>query len=554
MKECDLVMKGGVSSGIVYPKAVSVLAEKYRFRSIGGTSAGAIAAAFTAAAEYNRQKNDHDQGFELLESQLPNEIAENLLHLFQPDKKHQLLFESAIEYSNIKDSGKWELVKFILKKLKLFKVLKRLPESLPETNYGLCSGLTVSSGGVLGLIDWLNYWLEDCAGRLTNKELPSKPLTFGDLKSAGVNLKVITTNISTQQSIALPFKDKNYAKVDELRYVLSENVVDYLVQYHQDKNNQEFNEETDILELPEASEFPVIMAVRMSLSFPILLSAVSLYSYDRTLRNFKHNEENKPQKCWYSDGGITSNFPIHLFDDVFPLRPTFGITLDEFHDKRHDKDVPVNVGKNRIYLPTLAGQGLHTPINKIKGLLSFLSSVFYSAQNWQDKSQIVQPGYRDRIVRIALKDNEGGVNLNMPKDKIDYLVHLGGLAGDEIIDHFDFDEHRWRRLLSSYSAFEKEFNDMYKEFASNKSSESMSKYLRRYEKALSEDSPIASSYKPKDKDHLMLLIKRLTDLAKIAREWEKQQLRNDWGGHKKTMPQPSTSLRLVPGDIYSSGE
>ena len=48
--ECDLVMRGGITSGIVYPRAIAKLAETYNFRSIGGTSAGAIAAAATAAA------------------------------------------------------------------------------------------------------------------------------------------------------------------------------------------------------------------------------------------------------------------------------------------------------------------------------------------------------------------------------------------------------------------------------------------------------------------------------------------------------------------------
>ncbi len=47
---CDLVMKGGITSGIVYPPAVLELSKHYTFQSIGGTSAGAIAAAGTAAA------------------------------------------------------------------------------------------------------------------------------------------------------------------------------------------------------------------------------------------------------------------------------------------------------------------------------------------------------------------------------------------------------------------------------------------------------------------------------------------------------------------------
>jgi acetylglutamate kinase len=46
---CDVLMKGGVTSGIVYPLALCRLAQQYVLRNIGGTSAGAIAAALGAA-------------------------------------------------------------------------------------------------------------------------------------------------------------------------------------------------------------------------------------------------------------------------------------------------------------------------------------------------------------------------------------------------------------------------------------------------------------------------------------------------------------------------
>jgi hypothetical protein len=54
-KRCsDIVMKGGITSGVVYPLTACELAQVYRFKNIGGTSAGAIAAAAVAAAEYGR--------------------------------------------------------------------------------------------------------------------------------------------------------------------------------------------------------------------------------------------------------------------------------------------------------------------------------------------------------------------------------------------------------------------------------------------------------------------------------------------------------------------
>jgi predicted acylesterase/phospholipase RssA len=53
---CDLVMKGGITSGIVYPLAIKELSSKYHFKNIGGTSAGAVAAVITAAAEYGTRR------------------------------------------------------------------------------------------------------------------------------------------------------------------------------------------------------------------------------------------------------------------------------------------------------------------------------------------------------------------------------------------------------------------------------------------------------------------------------------------------------------------
>jgi hypothetical protein len=41
---CDLIMKGGITSGIIYPAAVCELASTFHFKNICGTSAGAIAA------------------------------------------------------------------------------------------------------------------------------------------------------------------------------------------------------------------------------------------------------------------------------------------------------------------------------------------------------------------------------------------------------------------------------------------------------------------------------------------------------------------------------
>jgi Patatin-like phospholipase len=56
-RECDFVMKGGITSGVIYAGAIVELARGFRFKRIGGTSAGAIGAAVAAAAEYARERD-----------------------------------------------------------------------------------------------------------------------------------------------------------------------------------------------------------------------------------------------------------------------------------------------------------------------------------------------------------------------------------------------------------------------------------------------------------------------------------------------------------------
>ncbi|MEN3033093.1 hypothetical protein PWG68_20400, partial [Chromobacterium amazonense] len=90
-----------------------------------------------------------------------------------------------------------------------------------------------------------------------------------------------------------------------------------------------------------------------SLSFPLLISAVPLHEPSRRERRCEptapaadpeHNVADSMEGltsagqacgpvitafriCWFSDGGISSNFPIHLFDAALPRWPTFAINL-----------------------------------------------------------------------------------------------------------------------------------------------------------------------------------------------------------------------------------
>src|SRR5580704_4925488 len=102
-RKCDLVMQGGVTSGVVYPGLVCKLAEYYDFQNIGGTSAGAIAASLTAAAEYARRngKTDAFDDVAKVAKWLGADSeggGSNLFALFQPQSKMLGLFRFAVAF------------------------------------------------------------------------------------------------------------------------------------------------------------------------------------------------------------------------------------------------------------------------------------------------------------------------------------------------------------------------------------------------------------------------------------------------------------------------
>ncbi|HEY1225705.1 MAG TPA: patatin-like phospholipase family protein, partial [Ramlibacter sp.] len=105
---CDIVMEGGITSGIIYASAITELAGRYRFARIGGSSIGAFAAALAAAAEYRRRHGSAD-GFELL-ARLPGELAKQeggrtqLERLFVPQRGTRRLFQvflATLEHASV---------------------------------------------------------------------------------------------------------------------------------------------------------------------------------------------------------------------------------------------------------------------------------------------------------------------------------------------------------------------------------------------------------------------------------------------------------------------
>ena len=535
MKECDLIMKGGITSGVVYPKVITQLSTEYRFNSVGGTSAGAIAAGFCAAAEYNRSINGTTEGFQILDS-IPQEISPRLLKLFEPSHGHRKTFKYLLA---LQKAG--TLKKVFKTLMSIFRIRKSL-KRLPTTYYGMCTGMSADLSKNIALTDWMNLWLEKSAGRLKeNDQLPEKPLTFGMLREAGVTLRTVTTNLSQRTPINLPDIAHSYVKVSDLETLLPKNLVDYIASVQSEiGGNKEINNPDQYYVLPANDLMPVLLAVRLSLSFPILLTAFPIYRVDNSLWRCPEERKN-PKICWLSDGGITSNFPIHLFDSVFPSRPTFGISLGEMDDCRQEPD-DGKFPANRIYLPQKAGSGQTVVVNKVDSIFGFIMSIFNAAQVWQDTNQTYLPGYRERVVRLHLKADEGGLNLDMPAERIDALTKIGSAAGAVLRDDFDLNEHRWRRLLSAYAAIESAFEDIQQQYQLAEP-QSMQQFLEQYIEEFSNGNPIAHSYKPDDGE-LQELKTRLDALLVLATNWSNKPIRDQWGG--SGMPKPSSSLKITP--------
>jgi hypothetical protein len=346
-----------------------------------------------------------------------------------------------------------------------------LTKGLVANNYGMCTGMTVDDGMGDALTPWLHELIQSAAGRTADQD----PLTFGDLWSApgfppswielaksasvrSIDLQVFTTNLTHGRPYVFPHTDTKarlFFDREELAKYLPPNVMGWIDRHARDyvPNGEgeppvEAARELRLRELPDARAFPILLAARMSLSFPLLFSTVPLWAIDYT----KPRGKRRFERCIFSDGGICSNFPMHLFDGLATAWPTFGIQLEEVLEER----------TNRVFLPKHYRLGYGDRWNhfdrgdkSLSRLAGFLSSIIVTMQNWNDTTLARMPGVRDRVVRLRLDEKEGGINLNMPEPLIETIAGYGRLAAQELIDHYGearepstrgWNEQRWVRL------------------------------------------------------------------------------------------------------------
>jgi predicted acylesterase/phospholipase RssA len=506
---CDVVMKGGITSGIVYPRAVARLADEYRFVNVGGASAGAIAASLTAAAEYARAKGR--DGFAVLAA-LPTWLGTDgrLFKLFRPNAETRGPFDVFVAFLGdvtlpfklaralvvaafsfpvccalglvpggllawaafATSTPAWGVtgavaISLLVVPLALVAgLLAAVVVALPRNGFGMCSG---HIDGQVSLSDWLARLLEAMCG------VQGRPLVFADLWTAGetfasvddlraaaagraaadrtINFEALTTSLVHGRPYRMPEPGRTfYFRRQDLEHVLPRHVVDWMVAHPGEAKEREGRTlPPEFLPLPAPHDLPVVFAVRLSLSFPFLLSAVKLWGVDWSKPvNRRPGQPLALDESWMSDGGIASNFPIHFFDALVPSRPTFGLDLASFQEARQpDADESKNV-----FLPDNNAEGSQESWNHFRGIGGFIGALVDAIQAFMDNMQAHAPGFRDRIARIYLADEEGGLNLTMPGDVVERLAKRGAAAGDKIVKRFVHDRpsgwenHRWVRMRS----------------------------------------------------------------------------------------------------------
>lgn len=189
------------------------------------------------------------------------------------------------------------------------------------------------------------------------KDLPDN-LSEAELRRAKYKLKVIASDITSGRMLVLP-----------------DHIADY-----EDKNGNRFT----------VDEFPLVEAVRMSMSFPFFFDVVTLY------------RDGKPH--YIVDGGLLSNFPVWLFDsgDRPPRRPTWGFRL--------------HGGTGPERLP-------YRPIRRPFWARSLLKAMFFSAMEAWDREQLGRTTAA-RTVSIPTRDVKT-INFDLPKEQADSLYRWG---------------------------------------------------------------------------------------------------------------------------------
>ena len=355
--------------------------------------------------------------------------------------------------------------------------------------HGLCSGMPNPDHDAAPA---LTPRLHQIYNGLLGRDPDQPPVCFGDLWGAAgdgppppgrkrqIDLQVVTSALNLRRPLQLPGAPgadplRGFLfDAQQWRLLFPQAVVDHLCTHGQPQPCVGADGEVLALHaLPPPALWPVLMAVRMSLSFPALLSAVPLYRIvARRRRDGEADGEGggdanpdaappeRPQveRVLFSDGGLSSNCPIHLFDAPLPAFPTFGVNLYRLDERSPDNwriELGDDIGAESREVTRFAEH----PIWRLA--FDFVCAILATAMDWRDTVQRELPGYRERIVHIGLRRGEGGLNLAMPGDVVRRLGRLGRAAAYRLQAEFAlpqpgranaWERHRWTRLRATLAA------------------------------------------------------------------------------------------------------
>jgi hypothetical protein len=543
--ECDVVMKGGITSGVVYPGAVDRLARRYTFRSIGGTSAGAIAAALLAAAQHARN-HGRPEAFATFAG-LPTDLGAEqdgqalLQRLFQPDAETAPLFDvmigamaegpagaigaavvrfwhfplaaaaiAAASVALVLGTGvDWLLIvvgvllALIVAGCGLAYDLVRAGARLAGNDFGLCRLGPDAVGRSLAqpaLTVWLHEQIQALSGAggvLTFADLWGVPAGIADPEKRrraqqcycihpdrrAVDLQMVTTDLTHGRPWLLPVPYRPYGDrleddggllfdPAELRRFFPDAVVDHLVAHGSDPSGnvaaalaEMGDRRPDYRCFPIGPDLPVVVAARMSLSFPVLISTIPLHQVQ-----FRKKGAGPPvlRQVTFSDGGISSNFPVHLFDASLPTRPTFALDLTGFEPgDRPDPTDPCH----SVDGPTAPNVPAIEPMAQFTSMPGFFTAIKDAMQNWRDNTASRLPGQRERVAHVRLDGGEGGLNLTMGPEKLTELSARGACAGERLVAAFAgppnstaetewWNDHRYVRFRVAMSLMQRQLGDL----------------------------------------------------------------------------------------------
>ena len=393
-----------------------------------------------------------------------------------------------------------------------FALYKEYQSLAAQPGFGFCSGLSTNAGQSDGLTEWLHRGIQGAAG------LPlSRPLTFKDLWRApggpagtarhpvakSIDLRMMTTCVSHGRPYELPLEDRSvrlFFRPDQWSKYFPPSVIAHLVRTSQpytearrdvargagtgnqrqpdQYNSPDPQDQPCPCRLPDGTlgkctgkpgcktlfelplgEMPVLVGVRLSMNFPILFQAVPVWAIDHEGGRIRQHEDKLPafqfKEAWFADGGVTSNFPLHIFDSPLPAWPTFGIYIAERARRRNEKG-DLELGKDgqkmKYDVTTFhttgrsekwddfddAGSDGKAKPSAASRFSRYLTGLVVTAKDWADNANLRMPGVRDRVAIVYKNDQtNGGLNLNLDGQKIWNLAYDNGTgAGRKLARKF----------------------------------------------------------------------------------------------------------------------